>query len=225
MNRYVVVSNKDWQIQLLQQTLHLKNAEWYFICDKSELSKAKIATIQPQKIFFIHWSHKIDSSIFEGYECILFHMTDLPLGRGGSPLQNLIVRGFKETKISAIKVVEELDAGDIYLKKNLDLNGTAREIFQRATLTISNMILEIIDSNPVPFPQSGSIEIFKRRKPEDGDLKSITNETTIFDFIRMLDGEGYPRAFIETEFFKFEFENANLNTDKTITANVRITKK
>jgi len=31
--------------------------------------------------------------IFENYEIILFHMTDLPYGRGGSPLQNLIVRG------------------------------------------------------------------------------------------------------------------------------------
>ena len=46
-------------------------------------------------------------------------MTDLPYGRGGSPLQNLIVRGHKHTMISAIKCVKELDAGPIYLKKPL----------------------------------------------------------------------------------------------------------
>ena len=30
--------------------------------------------------------------IHENYKCIIFHMTDLPFGRGGSPLQNLISR-------------------------------------------------------------------------------------------------------------------------------------
>ena len=42
-------------------------------------------------------------------------MTDLPFGRGGSPLQNLIVRGYKETMLSAIKCVGEVDAGPIYI--------------------------------------------------------------------------------------------------------------
>ena len=35
-------------------------------------------------------------------------MTDLPYGRGGSPLQNLIIRGFESTKISAIEFKMEL---------------------------------------------------------------------------------------------------------------------
>ena len=46
-------------------------------------------------------------------------MTDLPYGRGGSPLQNLIARGFLETKISAILVEKQLDAGPVYLKMEL----------------------------------------------------------------------------------------------------------
>ena len=45
------------------------------------------------------------SEIIRNYECICFHETDLPFGRGGSPIQNLIVRGFKTTKISAIKMI------------------------------------------------------------------------------------------------------------------------
>ena len=45
-------------------------------------------------------------------------MTDLPYGRGGSPLQNLIINGHKETMMSALRCVQELDAGPIYLKKN-----------------------------------------------------------------------------------------------------------
>ena len=52
-------------------------------------------------------------------------MTDLPFGRGGSPLENLILRGHTSTVISAIKCAPELDSGDIYLQKPLSLYGSA----------------------------------------------------------------------------------------------------
>jgi len=48
--------------------------------------------------------------------------------KGGSPLQNLIERGIKKTKISAIKVDGGIDTGDIFFKRDLDLYGTAEEI-------------------------------------------------------------------------------------------------
>ena len=59
-------------------------------------------------------------------------MTDLPFGRGGSPLQNLITRGISKTKISALRCNEEIDAGPIYLKRPLSLHGSAEEIYQLA---------------------------------------------------------------------------------------------
>ena len=46
-------------------------------------------------------------------------MTDLPFGKGGSPLQNLIMRGYKHSKLSSIKCAEKIDSGPIYLKKNI----------------------------------------------------------------------------------------------------------
>ena len=41
----------------------------------------------------------------------------------------------------------------------------------------------------------------------------------------MLDAKGYPHAFIETSNFRMEFTGALLNKNKSITANVKITKK
>ena len=46
-------------------------------------------------------------------------MTDLPFGRGGSPLQNLLLRDIEKTKISLIKMNNKLDQGDIVQKRNL----------------------------------------------------------------------------------------------------------
>ena len=80
-------------------------------------------------------------------------MTDLPYGRGGSPLQNLIIRNNKSTKISAIKVESGIDTGGIYLKNDLDLSGTAKDIFDKSSDIIYNMISEIIIKDLKPIQQ------------------------------------------------------------------------
>jgi len=226
MKRYILVSNKEWQINVLKKTLQLKEVGWYFISKPADFTEEKVREINPKKIFITHWSNKILPAIYESFDCILFHMTDLPFGRGGSPLQNLIVRGETETKISAIKVVEELDAGDIYLKKNLKLDGTAREIFLNATDVMAEMIEELIETNLKPKVQTGEVVVFKRRKPEDSNIEKLDDLKQVYDYIRMLDGEGYPNAYLETEHLKFEFVNANNNNaENVINAYVRITKK
>ena len=152
-------------------------------------------------------------------------MTDLPFGRGGSPLQNLICRGMKETKVSAIKVVKELDAGDVYLKVPLELYGTAQEIFLRSVVIIEKMIMEIINNSLQPQSQKGEVVEFKRRKKEDGNIMNLETIKDVYDYIRMLDCEGYPNAFLEIENFRFEFSRASFKDDQTINADVRIIKK
>lgn len=76
-------------------------------------------------------------------------MTDLPFGRGVSPLQNLIERGIENTKISAIKVDDGIDTGDIYFKESLNLNGTADEIFIRASEIIFKKMIPTIISEKI----------------------------------------------------------------------------
>jgi methionyl-tRNA formyltransferase len=152
-------------------------------------------------------------------------MTDLPYGRGGSPLQNLIVLGKEKTKISALKVVKELDAGPIYLKKDLNLDGTAEEIFIRANSIIKLMIIEILEKNLEPKEQKGNVVHFKRRKPKDSNLVDLNELKDIYDHIRMLDADGYPKAFMENDYFKFEFSNASLKKGEEIKAEIKIIKK
>lgn len=227
MNKYIILSEKVWHKELfLELKDKFKEDSWFLIDKKDDFNLNQLKAFSPTRILIPHWSHIIPKEIFENYECIVFHMTDLPFGRGGSPLQNLIVRGFKTTKVSAIKVEKGLDTGDIYLKKELSLEGTATEIFNRATDLIKQMIYEIIENNVLPQPQFGDIVEFKRRKPEESNMLELSELDQVYDYIRMLDCEGYPHAFIETPHFKIEFTNANFDTnEKIITAHVRIVKK
>lgn len=222
---YIFLTAKPWNDTAFSELESDTHAKWVRIKSKEEFQLSKIADLNPAKIFIPHWSYIIPAEIFNKYECIVFHMTDLPYGRGGSPLQNLIVRGHKDTKISALKVVENLDAGPIYLKKNLNLDGTADAIFKRASGVIKEMIIEIIENDLKPVPQVGSPVIFKRRKSEESNLENVRSVTEAYDYIRMSDAEGYPHAFVETEYLQFNFTEAVISENGELKANVRIFKK
>ncbi len=220
----ILIGNSNYPLNYIYEDL-CKDFNGKLISKKEELSLDLLKSLNPQYIFFPHWSYIIPSEIYENYNCIVFHMTDLPYGRGGSPLQNLILRGHKNTKISAIKVVEELDAGDIYLKKDLDLEGSAGEIYERAANVVVEMIKIIIETNPTPQPQHGKITKFKRRNPNESKIEDIADIATLHNFVRMLDAPNYPNAFIEKGNFRFEFTDSQIGNDGSLTAKVTIKKK
>jgi methionyl-tRNA formyltransferase len=190
----------------------------------ADLALTALQEIKPAFVFFPHWSWLIPRQIYSSFECVIFHMTDLPYGRGGSPLQNLIVRGHKETVISALRCVEELDAGPVYMKRQLSLSGSAEEILSRASDVMEDMIVEIVETRPQPRPQEGEVVLFKRRKPEEGDISLLTELSRVYDHIRMLDADGYPPAFIETDHLHIDFRKAR-HTGDAVEATVRITSK
>ncbi len=218
---YVIASSKSWNKDLAN-VLHARTGKvFHQLSDPTCISLENLEKINPGYVFFPHWSHRIPKDVLDRFECIVFHMTDLPFGRGGSPLQNLIARGIDETKISALKCVEEIDAGPIYLKRPLSLHGAADEIYLRASKIIEEMIVEIIDDSLIPHPQTGDPVFFQRRKPEQGNLLEARSLEELFDLIRMLDAEGYPHAFININDKRLEFSRAKLSPDG-ILADVKI---
>ena len=218
---YVIAYNRPWCRNLSERLEKKTGKNFVAIDNKKDLNRDHLNSINPKHIFFPHWSYIIPEEIFENFNCIIFHMTDLPYGRGGSPLQNLIVRGHTETMISAIQCVKEIDAGPVYLKKPLSLGGCAEEIFIRANQVVERMIIEILKTNPRPAPQTGEVTRFKRRKPEDGNLSGAESMDEIYNYIRMLDAKGYPPAFVRIGDYKLEFSRASRKFDSVL-ANVKI---
>ncbi len=219
-----LLSSKPWNTSLSRNLANTLNTSVFLVSNKLDFAK-KLDEKAPEWIFVLHWNHIISKKVWEKYKTIIFHMTDLPYGRGGSPLQNLIKLKHQDTMLSAIKCSETIDGGDIYLKKSLNLNGSAEEIFIRCNELIEKMIFEIVKKNPKPIPQNGNIVSFKRRKPYESDLNNCKNGDLQewFDQIRMLDAEGYPFAFIEINGLKLQFRRVNKRSDGLI-ADVYISK-
>lgn len=207
-NNILILTIKSWN---KNNFVKYKKDNWYLIDNKDDLTIEKVENINPKYIFVPHWSWIIPKKIWMNFEVIVFHMTDLPYWRWWSPLQNLILKWLTKTKISGIKVNWWIDAWDIYIKENLSLHGTANDILKRSSnIIFEKMIPEIIQKNPIPKKQKWKIVEFKRRKPEESIIPKNIWIDKIYDYIRMLDGEGYPKAFINYWDKKIEFSNARL---------------
>jgi methionyl-tRNA formyltransferase len=222
----IVVATPHRRYDALEESLRgaLAGYEVVRVREKSELTAQGLAPLAPEFVFLPHWSWMIPAEVYSKFECVVFHMTDLPFGRGGSPLQNLIARGHRETMLSALRCTEAVDAGPVYLKRPLSLSGTAEEILTRAGDLMSGMIVEIVTAKPSPVPQKGAVTEFKRRRPSDGDLGQLDELQQVYDFIRMLDADGYPKAFLETRGFHLEFAGAQLKGD-AVEARVRFLRR
>jgi len=227
MEKYVFLSEKPWHDDIYECLSNRDGESWFRIKRKNDFNEVFLEELKPKLIFIPHWSYIIPESIWQNFTCIVFHMTDLPFGRGGSPLQNLIIRGHTETMISAIKVDQGIDTGDIYCKSSLSLEGSAQDIFERSAPIIAKMIERIIEEQLSPIPQQGAPVLFKRRKEKDGKLNQLSTLTEAYNYIRMLDADGYPSAFVETEYFVIKFKEARFckASNSEIQANVIITKK
>ena len=184
------------------------------VTDPASFNVDLVRLLEPRYVFFPHWSWKVPDDILASTECVCFHMTDVPFGRGGSPLQNLIVRGHTETMVSALRMVSEMDAGPVYMKRGLSLRGAAHEILARCASTVFDMIGEFVVNEPEPDPQSGAPVIFSRRRPAESRLARSGPPQAVYDHIRMLDAEGYPNAFLDYGDFRIEFREAQIREGK-----------
>jgi methionyl-tRNA formyltransferase len=223
MTSYIVATIKPWNINAVEEKIKALPGDWHLITGKDDLTEELISRVKPRYIFFPHWSWIVPPGILEATDCVCFHMTDVPYGRGGSPLQNLIVRGYAETVISALRMTDILDGGPVYLKTPLNLGGSAQEIFERAAATISDMIARIAAEEPSPVPQSGEVIKFARRHPEQSLLPESGSLQQLYDHIRMLDAETYPHSFIQHGDFRLEFTDCRPSGD-ALSAQVTIRK-
>jgi len=136
---------------------------------KEDLTFERLEELNPKYVFITFWSWYIPAEIYESWQVIIFHSSDVPFGRGGSPIQNLLIRDHKSTMISALKCAKELDAGPVYMKIALDISqGTSEEIYDKIDRLIRNyMIPYLLAENPRPVPQRGQATYFKRWNPQN----------------------------------------------------------
>ena len=94
------------------------------------------------------------------------------------------------------------------------LKGSISEIFERMMQNDYDMIMKIINGKYKVRKQLGKPTTFKRRKPEDSELKHLNySKRYLYNFIRML-SDPYPNAFLRVGKQKIIFKSARYNGKK-----------
>ncbi len=211
--KYVYCAHRNYSLNVFKK-LKKKYKNFILINGKNNFTLSKIKKINPQLIFFPDWSWIVPDEIIKNYQCICIHESNLPKFRGGSPLQNQIIRGIKKTKSTAFLMNDKLDAGKILLQKDLSLDGPLNEIFLRMEKNNYDLITKIIQGKFKLSSQKGKPSFYSRRKPSQSELKNLNHSKLyLHNFIRML-ADPYPNAFIKIGKKKIIFKSSNFNGKK-----------
>lgn len=211
---YLFCAYRKWALDLYKKLSETHKKNIILLKSPKKLTYRQVRKINPELIFFPDWSWIVPKQIVEDFKCVCFHESNLPKFRGGSPLQNQIIRDIKKTKSTAFFMTHKLDDGDIILQKDLSLEGTLSDVFERMKKNDYEMINKIIKGEFKIRKQKGKQTIFKRRKPEQSELKNLDHSKKyLHNFIRMLEIP-YPNAFIKIGNRKIVFKSAMLKNNE-----------
>ncbi len=144
----------------------------------------------------------LPDSVIEAYplQCINVHVSMLPKYRGAAPIERSIINGDAKTGVTIMKVVQELDAGDILLQEEIDIpeDMNVAQLYQTvgergAKLTIE-AIAGMVDGSIIPIQQDASLVTFAPKVlKEEFKLDFSRPVKVLHDLVRGV----YPYAYFE----------------------------
>ena len=193
---------RPWALEIYDHLEKTMDHDFLIIRRKEDYDKQKIHNFKPDLVLFYGWSWKIQKEIYEKYKSIMLHPSDLPKFRGGTPIQNQIIEGILDTKVTLFLINEGYDAGNILIKGDLSLRGHMNEIFDRITKVGISLTREVIEKDIVPYEQDhDQATYYKRRTPAQSEIfiEDLIHKSSefLYNKIRMLE-DPYPNAFIRT---------------------------
>ena len=152
-------------------------------------------------LFLISCTEIISKDIRNNFsKTLVIHESDLPQGRGWSPLVWQILEGSNVIPITRLEAEDKVDSGDIWNKSFVQLED--HETFSEINNKIFPEKLKLMDfaiqtfSSITPAPQSSeNITYYQKRTPSDSKLDIIKSISEQFDLLRIADDVRYPCYF------------------------------
>lgn len=130
---------------------------------------------------------------------LVIHASDLPRGRGWSPLSWQILEGRDQITVTLFEAADAVDSGPIYLQKQLRFAGheLVDELRQALEVACEELLLEFARAYPdvTARPQEGEPTFYARRRPADSRLDPDKPLRELFGQFRIVDNERYPAFF------------------------------
>lgn len=107
----------------------------------------------PDMVVVISYGVILRDNVLSSAPVVNIHPSPLPKYRGASPIRTAIYNGDKKTAVCLMAVTPDLDAGDIYMCRefDIDINDTNETIENRVSEIGAEMLVEYL-SNPDKYP-------------------------------------------------------------------------
>lgn len=156
--------------------------------------------------FYLSYSLIVDAGILARHQNnLVVHASDLPKGRGWSPLTWQILEGKSRILVTLFEAVEAVDSGPIYKQVEMQFSGSEligelRDAVFSATRTLCRSFVRDYPSVVgTGMAQKGEPTFYARRRPQDSYFNIDRTLREQFNLLRTVDPEKYPAWF--------EFEN------------------
>ncbi len=132
---------------------------------------------------------------------LVVHESDLPKGKGWSPLTWQILEGKNQIPITLFEAANKVDSGDIYMQDEIVLSGyellpEIKNLQGEATIELILKFVELY-SNIEGVKQIGESTFYAKRTPKDSELDVNKTINEQFNLLRVVDNERYPAYFIK----------------------------
>tara|TARA_B100001121_G_C18432619_1_gene499941 strand:+ start:13 stop:663 length:651 start_codon:yes stop_codon:yes gene_type:complete len=201
LKKILCVGYREWSVKIYRKLEKNKKFKVKIIKKNENLKLEEIKKFNPDLILFYGWSKKVNINIITKYKSYMLHPSNLPKFRGGSPIQNQIIRGITKTKLTLFRMNGILDGGNILKKIPISLDGNINNIFEEIYEKGLLMTKELLKNRLKEKKQILKLgSIYKRRKEAESEitLKEIKTKSSVYLYnkIRMLT-DPYPNAFIK----------------------------
>ena len=151
---------------------------------------------------------------------LVVHASRLPEGKGWSPMTWQILEGKSHFPVTLFEAVASVDAGPIYLQKEMQFDGT--ELVDDLRHIMGNAIVDLcvtfIEQYPEVLagahPQTGEESFYPRRHPEDSRLDLDKTLREQINLLRVVDNERYP-AFFDWKGHRYRLTVTQMNEESS----------
>jgi methionyl-tRNA formyltransferase len=150
--------------------------------------------------FFLGCIHLVPPKILSRHRYnLVVHESDLPKGRGFSPLTWQVLDGRNLVPICLLDAADDADAGDVYFHDQMRFEGhelidEIRALQAATTLALCRRFLDQ-EQPPTGRPQEGPPSHYPRLRSEDSRIDPRRSLAEQFDRLRTVDNERYPAFF------------------------------
>lgn len=130
---------------------------------------------------------------------LVVHGSDLPKGRGWSPVSWQLIEGKVDLTLFLIEADIPVDSGRIW--KKIDLRIEETYLFEEISNVVSAGTLELMDfavmnfSKVEPQVQVGEPTFYPKRSPNDSEIYPGQTVEEVFNLLRTCDPQRYPAFF------------------------------